>query len=129
MAYDFRKKGVRYLIEAAAKLKDGVGEGKFGVVVVGSSPSPALRRLIRNLRLETTLVFRGPTKPKRYSGACDVFVLPTFMTPVHWSFLKLWPVFSPQLRPLIMARRGLLQMGWTAQFWMTPEMLKRWQYP
>jgi UDP-glucose:(heptosyl)LPS alpha-1,3-glucosyltransferase len=79
MAYDFRKKGVRYLIQAAAKLKDSVGEGKFGVVVVGSTPSPALRRLIRNLRLETTLVFRGPTKdPEHYYEACDVFVLPTF---------------------------------------------------
>ncbi len=79
MAYDFRKKGVRYLLEAAAKLRDDVGEEKFGVVVVGSSPSPSLLATIRRLRLETTLVFRGPTKePEHYYEACDVFVLPTF---------------------------------------------------
>ncbi len=79
MAYDFRKKGVRYLIEAAAKLRGSVGEGKFGVIVVGSSPSPSLRKLIRKLHLESTVIFKGPTRdPERYYEACDVFVLPTF---------------------------------------------------
>jgi len=79
MAYDFRKKGVRYLIEGAARLLDQVGPGKFGVIIVGSSPSPALRRLIRTLRLESTIVFEGSTKePEKYYNACDVFVLPTF---------------------------------------------------
>ncbi|MGC8660731.1 MAG: glycosyltransferase family 4 protein, partial [Desulfomonilaceae bacterium] len=79
MAYDFRKKGVRYLVEAAAKLKETVGSGKFGVVIVGSNPSPILVRLVRELHLESTVIFNGPTKePEKFYKACDVFVLPTF---------------------------------------------------
>lgn len=79
MAYDFRKKGVRYLIEAAAKLKEAVGPEKFGVVIVGSRPSPALQRLVQKLNLESTVIFNGPTKePEKFYKACDVFILPTF---------------------------------------------------
>ncbi|MGC8604298.1 MAG: glycosyltransferase family 4 protein [Desulfomonilaceae bacterium] len=79
MAYDFRKKGVRYLVQAAAKLQDRVGKGKFGVVIVGSTPSPALRRLTEALHLESVVLFNGPTKePEKFYGACDVFMLPTF---------------------------------------------------
>lgn len=79
MAYDFKKKGVRYLIEAAGKLLNQVGPRKFSVVIVGAEPSPSLLRLIRELDLESTVVFQGSTKePEKYYNACDVFVLPTF---------------------------------------------------
>ncbi len=79
MAYDFRKKGVRYLIDAASKLKEQVGPGRFRVVVVGGAPSPSLRLLVRRLGLDGTLSFHGPTKePERWYHASDVFVLPTF---------------------------------------------------
>lgn len=79
MAYDFTKKGVAYLIEASARLKDRVGAGRFGVVVVGRPPSPALSRLVDKLGLQDMVVFPGPTKePESYYQACDVFVLPTF---------------------------------------------------
>lgn len=79
MAYDFRKKGVRYLIEAAGELSRRVGPGKFGVVVVGRTPPLSLTQLVRKLHLENAVVFPGPTRePEAYYHACDVFVLPTF---------------------------------------------------
>jgi len=79
MAYDFRKKGVKYLIQAAARLRDKVGSKRFGVVVVGSKPSPALLGLVDSLDLGGIVIFRGPTQnPESYYNACDVFVLPTF---------------------------------------------------
>ena len=79
MAYDFRKKGVKYLIQAAARLRDKVGSKRFGVVVVGSKPSPALLSLVDSMDLGAMVIFRGPTKnPEAYYNACDVFVLPTF---------------------------------------------------
>jgi UDP-glucose:(heptosyl)LPS alpha-1,3-glucosyltransferase len=79
MAYDFRKKGVRNLIEATAALRDKVGPEKFGVVIVGRTPSPTLRNLTEKLQLTDNIVFHGPTKqPELYYQACDVFVLPTF---------------------------------------------------
>ncbi len=79
MAYDFRKKGVKHLIQAAARLRNKVGSKSFGVVVVGSKPSPALLSLVDSMDLDSIVIFRGPTQnPEAYYNACDVFVLPTF---------------------------------------------------
>ncbi|MEW6531464.1 MAG: glycosyltransferase family 4 protein [Thermodesulfobacteriota bacterium] len=79
MAYDLRKKGIQYLVEATTKLGDMIGASKFGVIVVGSLPSPALSRMVDRLDLRSIIAFAGPTKePERYYAACDVFVLPTF---------------------------------------------------
>jgi UDP-glucose:(heptosyl)LPS alpha-1,3-glucosyltransferase len=79
MAYDFRKKGVRYLIESAGLLQQKIGPGKFGLVIAGNQPTPALTGLVEKLGLSETVRFPGPTKePEAFYGACDVFVLPTF---------------------------------------------------
>jgi UDP-glucose:(heptosyl)LPS alpha-1,3-glucosyltransferase len=79
MAYDFRKKGVKYLIQAAARLRNKVRCKSFGVVVVGSKPSPALLSLVDGMDLGSIVIFRGPTQnPETYYNGCDVFVLPTF---------------------------------------------------
>jgi UDP-glucose:(heptosyl)LPS alpha-1,3-glucosyltransferase len=79
MAYDFRKKGVKYLIEAASNLRQRVGPSKFGVVIVGNSPYPSLRRLVSRLKLADIVVFPGKTKePEKFYQSCDVFMLPTF---------------------------------------------------
>lgn len=79
MAYDFRKKGVRYLVEAAGALRDKVGSDAFRVLVVGGSPSPSLRSLVSRRGLDRVVTFHGPTRePHAVYAASDVFVLPTF---------------------------------------------------
>jgi UDP-glucose:(heptosyl)LPS alpha-1,3-glucosyltransferase len=79
MSYDFRKKGLRYLIEAAGRLRDKVGAGHFGVVAVGAQPPPLLQMLVSKLQLSDIVVFHGATRePEAFYRACDVFVLPTF---------------------------------------------------
>ena len=79
MAYDFRKKGVRFLIEAAAALRDRVGTDAFGLVIVGRPPSPLLLRSVQALGLSEVVRFPGPTRePELFYQGCDVFVLPTF---------------------------------------------------
>ncbi len=78
MSYDFRKKGLRFLIEAAGKLRQ-ITNAKFGLVVVGRPPSPSLLRLVRRLGLNGVVAFPGSTKsPQDFYNACDVFALPTF---------------------------------------------------
>lgn len=79
MSYDFRKKGLRYLLEAAGRLRDRVGAGRFGVLAVGAQPSPPLQRLVHKLQLNKVVAFPGATRePEAFYRACDVFVLPTF---------------------------------------------------
>jgi len=80
MAYDLRKKGIQYLLEAAALLRDEVGRGRMGLVIVGGSPSSPLKRQVTGLGLDDgSVFFAGPTRePELYFGACDVLVLPTF---------------------------------------------------
>lgn len=79
MAYDFRKKGVAYLVEAAEKLREKVGPRGWGVVIVGRPPSPGLVRQVQSSGLNGKVVFPGSTRePEAFYQACDVFVLPTF---------------------------------------------------
>ncbi|MCA1960275.1 MAG: glycosyltransferase family 4 protein [Desulfomonile sp.] len=79
MAYDFRKKGVRYLVEAAGALRDKVGPEAFRVLVVGGSPSHSLRSRVSRRELDRVVTFHGPTRePHMVYAASDVFVLPTF---------------------------------------------------
>jgi UDP-glucose:(heptosyl)LPS alpha-1,3-glucosyltransferase len=79
MSYDFRKKGLRFLVEASGRLRDAVGASRFGLVAVGAQPSPTLQRLVDKLQLNKIVVFPGATRePEVFYNACDVFVLPTF---------------------------------------------------
>lgn len=79
MAYDFKKKGARQLLEAAGRLRKTVGPGRFGVLLVGGTPSPSLLRLAQERNIKDTVVFAGRTRePEAFYDACDVFILPTF---------------------------------------------------
>lgn len=79
MAYDFRKKGVSCLVEAAARLRDRAGADAFRVLVVGGSPSPSLSSLVARRGLDRVVTFHGPTRePHAMYAASDVFILPTF---------------------------------------------------
>lgn len=79
MAYDLRKKGIRYLVEASSKLRDKLGGEAFKVLVVGRPPYPSLQRLVRKLALSNDVIFLGATdQPEIFYQAADVLVLPTF---------------------------------------------------
>ena len=98
MAYDFRKKGVRYLVEAAGELSRRVGPGKFGVVVVGRTPPLPLQRLVRKLHLDDTVVFLGlPVSPRPITIAATSLCSRRFTTRAHWSCSRQWPLVSPLL--------------------------------
>ena len=79
MAYDLRKKGAHYLLEAAKKLANRAGGSGFGVLIVGGAPSPGMRSYVKRHGLTANVLFLGPTtEPELYFRACDVLVLPTF---------------------------------------------------
>ncbi len=112
MAYDFRKKGVRYLVEAAANLKKRAGEGRFGVVVVGGPPSPVLTRLVRKGDLSGTVVFHGPTKePEVFYQACDVFVLPTFYDACSLVVFEAMAAGLPAITTVFNGAAGIINPG------------------
>jgi len=112
MAYDFRKKGVRNLIEAAASLRDRVGDKRFGVVVVGRPPSPALARMVRQLQLSEFITFPGPTKqPELYYQACDVFVLPTFYDACSLVVFEAMAAGLPAITTIHNGASGILRQG------------------
>ncbi len=112
MAYDYRKKGVRNLIEAAASLRDRVGDKRFGVVVVGRSPSPALLRLVRRLQLPGIISFAGPTRqPELYYQACDVFVLPTFYDACSLVIFEAMAAGLPAITTIHNGASGIVRHG------------------
>ena len=112
MAYDFRKKGVQYLVEAAGILKKRVGEGRFGVVVVSGPPSPSLSRQVRQLDLRETVVFPGSTKePEAFYQACDVFVLPTFYDACSLVVFEAMAAGLPAITTVFNGASGIITPG------------------
>jgi UDP-glucose:(heptosyl)LPS alpha-1,3-glucosyltransferase len=79
MAYDFRKKGVKQLLQSAGTLMKRRGTKSFGIVIAGGEPSKSLTRSCNSMGISDVVVFPGATKtPELYYSACDVFILPTF---------------------------------------------------
>jgi UDP-glucose:(heptosyl)LPS alpha-1,3-glucosyltransferase len=112
MAYDFRKKGVRYLIEAAGELLARVGRCKFGVVVVGRHPSLQLKRLVSKLQLNDIVVFPGPTRdPEAYYRSCDVFVLPTFYDACSLVVFEAMAAGLPAITTVFNGAAGIIRHG------------------
>ena len=112
MAYDFRKKGVRYLLDAAGELRARVGQGKFGVVVVGGTPSPFLQRQVNKLHLSDIVKFPGPTKePEAFYSACDVFVLPTFYDACSLVVFEAMAAGLPAITTVFNGAAGIIHQG------------------
>jgi len=112
MAYDFRKKGVRYLLEAADELRARVGPGIFGVVVVGGSPSPSLQRRTKQLQLSDIVRFHGPTKePETFYNAGDVFVLPTFYDACSLVVFEAMAAGLPAITTIYNGAAGIINHG------------------
>jgi UDP-glucose:(heptosyl)LPS alpha-1,3-glucosyltransferase len=112
MAYDFRKKGVRYLVEAADKLRQKAGAGAFGVVIVGAPPSLQLRNKVRELNLSDTVIFRGPTtEPEAFYQACDVFILPTFYDACSLVVFEAMAAGLPAITSIFNGAAGIITEG------------------
>jgi UDP-glucose:(heptosyl)LPS alpha-1,3-glucosyltransferase len=112
MAYDFRKKGVRYLIEAAGELKERIGPGRFGVIIVGGHPSPSLTRLVEKLQLHDIVKFYGSTKhPEKFYDACDVFVLPTFYDACSLVVFEAMAAGLPTITTVFNGAAGIINRG------------------
>jgi UDP-glucose:(heptosyl)LPS alpha-1,3-glucosyltransferase len=112
MAYDFRKKGVRYLVEAAGKLRQNTRAGSFGVVIVGGPPSLQIRRLVKQLKLSDTVVFHGPTtEPEAFYHASDVFILPTFYDACSLVVFEAMAAGLPAITSVFNGAAGIITEG------------------
>jgi UDP-glucose:(heptosyl)LPS alpha-1,3-glucosyltransferase len=112
MAYDFRKKGVKHLVEAAGRLCDRVGKDRFAVLVVGGSPSPSLRSRVERLGLQEVVYFKGPTKePEALYRACDVFILPTFYDACSLVVFEAMAAGLPVITTIFNGAAGIVEHG------------------
>lgn len=75
---NFRMKGLGFLIQAVARLKDR-RRGVIKLLVLGRDRSAPYRRLARKGGVEDQVVFGGSTpEMEKYYGASDLLVHPTF---------------------------------------------------
>ncbi len=112
ITFDFKKKGGEYLVQAAETLKQQVGEGQFGLVVVGDSPPPAVRRWVQDSDLSRSIVFHGPTKePEAFYAACDVFILPTFYDACSLVVLEAMAAGLPAITTMSNGAAGVITEG------------------
>lgn len=76
-AHNARLKGVRPLVEAAARLR--AAQGRFRLALIGHEPDEALRRRIAALGLDGTVLPCGFVPDARaYFAAADAVVLPSY---------------------------------------------------
>ncbi len=81
VAHNFRLKGLRELVEAAADLAGARG-GAWRIVVVGRGKPAPYQRLARRLGCAGRLVFPGAKADVvPYYGAADIYVHPTWYDP------------------------------------------------
>jgi UDP-glucose:(heptosyl)LPS alpha-1,3-glucosyltransferase len=112
MAYDFRKKGVKQLIQAAGELRQRVEADQFRVLIVGGSPSPSLTKAVRRLDLDDVVTFHGPTKePQAFYSACDVFVLPTFYDACSLVVFEAMAAGLPAITTVFNGASGIITHG------------------
>ena len=75
----YRRKGLKYLIEAIALLKE---EKPLKVLVVAKGKKRPYLRLARRLGIEGKIIFTGGRKDlRKFYAASDLFVLPTIYEP------------------------------------------------
>jgi UDP-glucose:(heptosyl)LPS alpha-1,3-glucosyltransferase len=112
MAYDFRKKGVQYLLEAAGTLRTTAAPDGWGVLVVGRDPSPALRSLVGRLDLTRNVKFPGSTRePEAFYMASDVFVLPTFYDACSLVVFEAMAAGLPAITTVFNGAAGIITEG------------------
>lgn len=76
----FERKGLLYLIEAVAKLKERNINVKL--MVVGKGKTEKYKNASARYNVNDNIIFLGPQKDtKGYYAACDLFVLPTLYDP------------------------------------------------
>ena len=74
----FERKGLKYLIEAVAQLK----QYPFHLLVIGRNKTSLYRKLAKKLGIETYIHFLGAINGvAKYYGAADIFVFPTLYEP------------------------------------------------
>ncbi len=75
----YRRKGLRYLIEAISLLKE---EKPLKVLVVAKGKKRTYLKLVKRLRVKDKIIFAGERKDlRKFYAACDLFVLPTIYEP------------------------------------------------
>ena len=74
VGYEFRRKGLRYIIEALPIVKSE----KVKLLVIGKDNPRPYRELARRLGVEDRVIFAGhQSRPSLYYAASDAFVFPT----------------------------------------------------
>lgn len=79
IGYEFKRKGVKYLVKAISRLPSNPHSV---LLIVGGGDKRFYSGLVRKLGLSDRVIFAGATKEiKKYYAASDIFVFPTLLEP------------------------------------------------
>jgi UDP-glucose:(heptosyl)LPS alpha-1,3-glucosyltransferase len=79
----FKRKGVSYLIEAAARLgNDSLNKNRIKLLIVGKDRLWPYKRLAAKAGIDKNIIFVDyASETEKYYAASDIFALPTFFDP------------------------------------------------
>jgi UDP-glucose:(heptosyl)LPS alpha-1,3-glucosyltransferase len=124
VAQNFRRKGVRPLIEAAALLRAAAQPLDFVVLVAGSTEREAVpyRRLARRLGVGERIHFLGQCRRMEDAyAAADVFCLPTFADPCAIATIEAMACGLPVVTSRYNGAHELIEHGVSGMIVQEPE--------
>lgn len=127
VAQNFRRKGVRPLIETSARLQSARIPTDFVILITGSNEREAApyRRLAAQLGVESRLRFLGQTrKMEEIYAAADAFCLPTFADPCAIATIEAMACGLPVITSRYNGAHELIQTGESGLIIREPEDIR-----
>jgi len=112
VAYEFRRKGLKYIIESIPLIKNK----RIKLIVIGREAKEPYLSLAEKLKVENQIIFLQPTPLKKYYAAADIFVFPTLYEAFSLATLEAISSGLPLLATKVSGTEELIQDGYNGFF-------------
>lgn len=107
VAYEFKRKGLKYIIEAIPFLKNE----RIKLIVIGKEEIAPYLSLAEELKVAHQIIFLKPTPLKKYYAASDIFIFPTLYEAFSLATLEAIASGLPILATKVSGTEELIQDG------------------
>ncbi len=112
VAYEFRRKGLKYIIESLPFIKSE----RIKLIAIGGEKIEPYLSLAKRLNIAHQIIFLKPTPLKKYYAAADIFVFPTLYEAFSLATLEAISSGLPILATKVSGTEELIQDGYNGYF-------------
>ncbi len=112
VAYEFKRKGLKYIIEAMPFIKNE----RIKLIVIGRDEIAPYLSLAEELKVAHQIIFLKPTPLKKYYATSDIFIFPTLYEAFSLATLEAIASGLPLLATKVSGTEELIQDGYNGFF-------------